>query len=113
MSTSVLYDAPGPRARRRARLISVVSLVLIVAALGWLIYTLAAPRETAAGGTNVGLFHPSRWDIFLDLVVWRAIWRGVLATLQMAATGAVLAMIFGVVLAFLRSRTSAWIRVPT
>ncbi len=113
MSTSVLYDAPGPKARRRARIISAISVVLLLAGLAWLIYTLAAPRETAAGGTNVGLFHPSRWDIFLDLVVWRAIWRGVVATLQMAAVGAVFAMIIGIAFAFLRSRRSAWIRVPT
>ena len=112
MSASVLYDAPGPSARRRAHVISVVSLVLLLAGVGWLIFTLAAPRETAAGGTNVGLFHPSRWDIFLDLVVWRAIWRGVLATLQMAAVGAALALIIGVGFAFLRGRRSAWIRVP-
>jgi glutamate transport system permease protein len=112
MSTSVLYDAPGPRAKRRARIISALSLLVLLAGLGWLIYTLAAPRETAAGGTNVGLFDPSRWDIFTDLVVWRAIWRGVLATLQMAAIGAVLAMIFGITIAFLRSRRSPWIRIP-
>src|SRR3712207_8631771 len=39
---------------------------------------------------------PSRWDIFLDLEVWRAIGRGVTATLQMAAVGAVLAVIIGI-----------------
>ncbi|MFC0682103.1 amino acid ABC transporter permease [Lysobacter korlensis] len=113
MSASVLYDAPGPRARRRARIISVISLLVLAAAIGWLIFALAAPRETAAGGTNVGLFHPSRWDIFLDLAVWRALWRGALATLQMAGAGAVLAMVIGVAFAFLRGRESAWIRVPT
>ena len=31
--TSVLYDAPGPRARRRSVLISVVGAVVIVAGL--------------------------------------------------------------------------------
>jgi glutamate transport system permease protein len=113
MSTSVLYDAPGPKAKRRARIISAVALLLVLAGVGWLIYTLAAPRETAAGGTNVGLFDPSRWDIFTDLVVWRAILRGALATLQMAAVAAVLAMIIGIAFAFLRGRASAWIRVPT
>jgi glutamate transport system permease protein len=113
MSTSVLYDAPGPKARRRARIISLVSLVLLAALIVWLIFTLAAPRATAAGGTNVGLFHPTRWDIFTDLAVWRAIWRGVVATLQMAAAGAVLAMVIGILFAFLRGRRSAWIRIPT
>jgi glutamate transport system permease protein len=113
MSTSVLYDAPGPRARRRARILSVVALLLILAGLAWVILTLAAPRETAAGGTNVGLFDPSRWDIFLDLVVWRAIGRGIVATLQMAAVAAVLAMIIGMLFAFLRTSRTAWVRIPT
>jgi glutamate transport system permease protein len=113
MSASVLYDAPGPRSRRRGRILSIVSVVLIVAGLAWLIFTLAAPRTTAAGGTNVGLFHPTRWDIFLDVEVWRAIWRGVLATLQMAALGALFAMAIGMVFAFLRSVRSRWVRIPT
>ena len=113
MSQSVLYDAPGPRAIRRSRIISVVSAVLIALGIAWLIFTLAAPRETAGGSTQVGLFDPSRWDILLDLAFWRAIGRGVLGTLQMAGVAAVLAMIIGILFSFGRTARTAWIRVPT
>lgn len=113
MSQSVLYDAPGPRAKRFSRVLSVVAAVLFVAGLVWLVLTLAAPRVTAGGATQPGLFDSSRWDIFLDLVVWRAIGRGVLATLQMAAVAAVLAMIIGILFSFGRTATSKLVRIPT
>ena len=113
MSQSVLYDAPGPRARRRSRMISIVSAILIAAGIAWLIVTLAAPRVTAGGSTQPGMFDASRWDIFLDLAVWRAVWRGVLATLQMAAVAAVFALIIGILFSFGRTARSAFIRVPT
>ncbi|HEX2212402.1 MAG TPA: amino acid ABC transporter permease, partial [Mycobacterium sp.] len=39
MTTStVLFDAPGPRARLRNRLVSVVTAV-VLAAVAWLVYT--------------------------------------------------------------------------
>ena len=113
MSQSVLYDAPGPRAIRRSRIISVVSAVLIALGIAWLIFTLAAPRETAGGSTQVGLFDPSRWDILLDVAYWRAIGRGIQGTLQMAGVAAVLAMIIGILFSFGRTARTAWIRVPT
>ena len=34
---SVLYDAPGPKARARSRVISVVGVLAIAALLGWVI----------------------------------------------------------------------------
>jgi glutamate transport system permease protein len=113
MSQSVLYDAPGPKARRNSRILSVVGVILLVAGLTWVIATLAAPRTTAAGSVQVGLFDPSRWDIFLDLVTWRAIGRGLLGTLRMAATAAVLALAVGILFSFGRTATSRWVRVPT
>jgi glutamate transport system permease protein len=112
MSTSVLYDAPGPKARRRSVIFSVVGLVVILAGIAWLLMTLAAPRVTANGAVQPGLLDGSRWDIFLDRAVWRTIGMGVLATLQMAAVAAVLAIIIGILFSFGRSARAAWIRVP-
>ncbi|WP_165066972.1 amino acid ABC transporter permease [Marisediminicola senii] len=113
MSQSVLYDAPGPKARRRSRIISIVAGVLVIAGLAWLIITLGAERVTAGGVTQPGLWDASRWDIFLDLAVWRAIGRGVLATLQMAAVAAVLAIVIGILFSFGRTAKARWIRIPT
>lgn len=113
MSVSVLYDAPGPKARRNSRITSVVGIILIVAGLAWLISSLAAERVTATGSVQPGMFDPSRWDIFNDLEVWRSLGRGTLATLQMAGVAAVLAIAFGILLSFMRTARSKWIRVPT
>ena len=110
---SVLFDAPGPRARRRARVVSVLAVVAIAGLLAAMIYTLAIPRTTAAGSTLPGLFDPSRWDVFNDRAVWRAIGTGVLNTLRMAGAGAVLAIAIGTLFSFLRTSSHAVIRIPS
>lgn len=112
MTVSVLYDAPGPKARRRSVMTSIVGTVVIVAILGWLVATLAAERTTVAGATLPGLFDPSRWDIFNDLVVWRSLGEAALNTLAMAGAAAALALVIGVLFSFGRTAASAWIRVP-
>src|SRR5690606_34266645 len=77
---SVLFDAPGPKARRRSVISSIVSGLLILAGLGWIALTLAAPRESG-GITLPGYFDPSRWDVFADPAVWeRIIFVGVAGT---------------------------------
>lgn len=112
MSASVLFDAPGPKARRRSIIISIVGSIAIAGGLFALIWTLAAERTTAAGAVVPGLFHPTRWDIFLNPLVWARLGDGVVATLQMAAVGAFFAIIIGVLFSFGRAATSKWIRIP-
>ena len=111
--TSVLYDTPGPKAKRRARIISVVAVLAIVGVLVAVVVALAVPRTTATGQVLPGLFDPSRWDVFNDLVVWRAIGNGVLGTLQMAGLAAVLAIVVGVLFSFARTASLAVIRIPS
>jgi glutamate transport system permease protein len=112
MSTSVLFDAPGPRARRFSLILSVVSLILIAALAVWVVTLLAAPRESG-GITLPGMFDASRWDIFVDPEVWASIGRGVVATLQAAAVAAVGALILGIVFSLMRSSAIGWVRIPT
>lgn len=112
MTTSVLYDAPGPVARRRSAMTSVVGAVILIALAAWLISTLAAERTTAAGAVLPGLFDASRWDIFADPVVWQSLGRGALNTLAMAGVAAVLALAIGVLFSFGRTARSRWIRFP-
>ncbi|MFD2758819.1 amino acid ABC transporter permease [Gulosibacter faecalis] len=118
MSASVLYDAPGPKTRRTSRLISAIVSAVIVILLGWFIFTLGQPRTTASGAVLDGLWDASRWDIFVDPddagEVWEGLlWRGlVLGTLRAAGLAAVLALIFGVLLALGRMARSPWIRIP-
>ena len=113
MTGSVLYDAPGPKAKRLARIVSVVSVLLIAGGLAAVILTLAAPRTTATGQVLPGLFDPSRWDVFNDLAVWRAIGNGVLGTLRMAGLAAVLAIAVGVLFSFARSASWKIVRIPS
>lgn len=110
--TSVLFDAPGPRARRTSLIVSSVALILIAAGLAWVVLTLAAPRESG-GITLPGMFDPTRWAAFAEPELWGSVWRGVVATLQAAAISAVGAIILGVILSLMRSSPRAWIRVPT
>lgn len=109
--TSVLFDAPGPRARRLSLILSIVSLILILALVAWVVMLLAAPRSSG-GITLPGMFDPSRWDIFADPQVWGFVGQGVVATLQAAAVAAVGAIVLGIVFSLLRSSRIAWVRVP-
>jgi len=113
MSTSVLYDAPGPKTRRNSTIASVVSAVLILALLVWVYLVLAAPRISANGAEQPGLFDPSRTDILADPEVWGAFGRAVLATLRMAGVAAVLAIVVGILFSFGRTARSKWVRIPT
>lgn len=92
MSTSVLYDTPGPVARRRSRVGSVLGSVL---ALGLL--ALFGVRLQGAG-----VLEPEVWSIFSDPEVWTFLLGALGATLRAAALAAVLAAVLGFVLAVLR-----------
>jgi glutamate transport system permease protein len=109
----VLFDAPGPRARRLSRILSWISGVVLLGLVGWGIVILNTPRES--GGIILpGMFDPSRWDILADPEFWEfVIFTGVWNTLRAALVAAVLAIALGVLLALARSSTIAWVRVPT
>ncbi len=105
--SSVLYDEPGPRMRRRILVYSVIGTILVLGLLAIALLRLA----------DNGVFEANRWDIFYKDVlgftpedVWGALWDGLWATLKAAAAAAVLALLLGVVLAILRMSRSRWIR---
>ncbi|TFC88222.1 amino acid ABC transporter permease [Cryobacterium sp. TMT3-29-2] len=111
--TSVLYDVPGPKAVFRSRLFSVVAGLIIVAGLVWLILALGAPKTSANGAVQPGLWDASRWDVFADREVWRTLGRGALNTLRMAGVAAAFALVLGVLFSFGRVSDTKWIRIPT
>jgi glutamate transport system permease protein len=113
MSMSTIYDAPGPIARRRARIASIVAAAVILALLVWVIYLLASPRVSANGARTPGVFDASRIDILGDPVVWQAVVGGLSGTLQMAAVAAAGAMFIGILFSFARLSEVRWIRTPT
>ena len=110
--SSVLYDAPGPKARALSRAISIVGVIVIAVLLAWLVFTLGAPKASANGAVQPGMWDVTRWDVFTDVQVWRRIGAGVLGTLRMAGVAAAIALVLGVVFAFARSADHKAIRVP-
>lgn len=101
--TSVLYDVPGPKARRVSLLGSIIGIVLIALLLAGAITVLA----------NQGIFEGQRWAIFQNPQVWALIGDGIGATLSAAALAAVIAFPLGLALCLLRISDVAWIRIPT
>ncbi|MDI3213799.1 amino acid ABC transporter permease [Arthrobacter sp. AL12] len=101
--TSVLYDVPGPKARRVSLIGSVIGVVAIAGLLWWAITILA----------QQGIFEPERWAVFQIPEVWVLIGNGIIATLTAAAVAAVIAFPLGLVLCLMRISDVAWIRIPT
>ncbi|TDD32456.1 amino acid ABC transporter permease [Nonomuraea terrae] len=103
MSTSVLFDVPGPRARTRNALLTVASVILVGAAL-YGIYS---------GFDAKGQWRAEIWQPFLEWETWEFyIFPGLLGTLRAAAVASVLALVFGAVFGLARLSDHRWIRVP-
>ncbi|WP_034483448.1 amino acid ABC transporter permease [Actinomadura oligospora] len=100
---TVLFDAPGPRARRRNLTLTLVSALVILGLIAWIIYDLA----------DKGQFAGELWKPFTQWDVWRTYFiQGTINTLKAAAVGAVLALLFGAVFGLARLSDHWWIRVP-
>lgn len=100
--TSVLYDVPGPRAVLRNRMIGVVTVAVIAALLGFVIYRFA----------ETGQFSAEKWYVFTFSTVWVQIAEATGRTLAAFGAAAVLALLLGFVLAIGRMSDHAWVRVP-
>jgi glutamate transport system permease protein len=102
--SSVLFDEPGPRARRRTAVWSVVAGVVLVA-----LVVLAALQLASRG-----IFDADRWDIFTETSEsWEALLRrGLGATLRAAGVAALIALTAGTLVAVARMSSARWVRVP-
>ena len=99
----MLFDAPGPRARVRNRVISVTTLALIAVVAG-----LVVARLSAKGQLNA-----AKWKPFLTTDLWRTyVLPGIAGTLTAAALSIVLALILGLLLGVGRLSPHAAIRRP-
>ncbi|MHA7220867.1 amino acid ABC transporter permease [Arthrobacter sp. RHLT1-20] len=101
--SSVLYDVPGPKARRVSLIGSVIGVIAIAGLLYWAFTVLA----------QQGIFEAKRWEVFQIPDVWTLIGGGILATLSAAAVAAVIAFPLGLLLCLMRISEVAWIRIPT
>ncbi|MEU1544374.1 amino acid ABC transporter permease [Nocardia sp. NPDC005745] len=90
---SVLFDAPGPKARLRNNIYSVLVLA-VVAAAGWLLYR---------GFADKGQFTAEKWKPFLEAEVWSTyLLPGLRGTIVAALLSIVFALILGMVFGVLR-----------
>ena len=100
--TAVLYDAPGPRARRRNLLLGVVGVALVLAVATFVVYRFAV----------TGQFDPDVWQWVLYKNIQLLLADALLNTLRAFAVAAVLALVFGAVFAAGRLSDHRWLSGP-
>lgn len=104
MSSSVLFDAPGPRTRARHRVYTIAGALLVLGVLAL----------TVQRFYDYGQFEYSLWEPFLTPEYIQALLvDGLLKTLQMAALSIIFAVVLGVVLGIGKLSEHAWVRWPS
>jgi glutamate transport system permease protein len=97
MAGSVLFDAPGPRARIRNWVISAIAAVVTVVAL-WFVYSALESK---------GQLTAAKWEPFLTGNLWKTyLLPGIQGTLIAAAVSVVLALAIGFVMGVGRMSTN-------
>jgi glutamate transport system permease protein len=102
MSSSVLYDVPGPRARVRNRILGVATLAVVAAIIGFVIWRFI----------DTGQFSAAKWNVFSYSAIWERFGQATLATLAAFAVAAVGALVLGFILAIGRLSDHRWVRLP-
>jgi glutamate transport system permease protein len=97
----VLFDAPGPRARQRIRVLTVLSLLALVALAYVVVHQFAVNGQLAA----------DKWHPFTLWGFQSFLLDGLLMTLKAAAVAAVIALPLGALLALGRLSTRRAVRV--
>ena len=97
-ATQVLFDAPGPKGRRRILLLSVLSVVAILALLAGALWQFQSN----------GQLDPGKWIVYLRVDYVAFLGQGLWGTLKVTALAAVVAFPLGLLLA-LRDRDVALI----
>ncbi|MFD5661182.1 amino acid ABC transporter permease [Streptomyces hirsutus] len=99
--TSVLYDAPGPRAKRRNVIFSVVFVVLLALLLWWVYLTM----------DEKGQLEWALWKPFTESAAWTTyLLPGLVDTLKAAGLAMVMALPLGAVLGIARMSDHRWVR---
>lgn len=100
---SVLYDIPGPKAKRVNLIMSVVFGALLLLLAWYVLSTLAGKDQLTA----------EKWSPFLEADNWTTyLLPGLWATLEAAALSIVIALPIGAILGIGRLSDHAWVRWP-
>ncbi|MER6676305.1 amino acid ABC transporter permease [Streptomyces sp. NPDC000983] len=99
--TSVLYDAPGPKAKRRNVIFSIVFVVLL-ALLAWWVWQVMDDK---------GQLEWALWKPFTESAAWTTyLLPGLADTLKAAALAMVIALPLGAVFGIARMSDHRWVR---
>lgn len=90
-----LYEAPGPRTRRRVAVVTALSIAALLALLA------AVVRQFYV----TGQLSPRYWSFFTRWTTWRFLGQGMLGTVEVALSSMLLAFAMGFLM--MRGRTSA------
>ncbi|MEV3859779.1 amino acid ABC transporter permease [Streptomyces sp. NPDC050095] len=103
--TSVLYDAPGPRAKRRNILYSILFLIAFAAVIWWVVVALNDKHQ----------LDWEKWKpFFTDNLPWKTyIWPGLQNTLKAAALAMVIALPLGALFGISRLSDHLAVRLPS
>ncbi|WP_030221358.1 amino acid ABC transporter permease [Streptomyces bikiniensis] len=102
--SSVLYDNPGPRAKRR-NVLYTVGFLAVLAVLAWWVLSALADK---------GQLDADKWSPFVtDVRVWTTyLLPGLVETLKAAALSILIALPLGALLGIGRLSDHRWVRVP-
>ena len=99
----VLFDVPGPRARRRHRIGTVVVGLALAALMGWVLWVLWDKEQIT----------PEQWEPFIEPNIVELLYEGLVDTLTAAAVAIALAVAFGALFASGRLSDHAFLRWPS
>lgn len=106
MTNSVLYEPPGPRARRRSLIASLVVGLIMAAVLAWVVFQLGSRGQLTV----------DKWGPLIDPTnatfapLWNLLGEGVANTLLAAALAMAFSLAIGTLLAITRITSAAWYR---
>lgn len=100
--TQVLFDEPGPKARRNNIILSIVSAIVLAGLVAFVIWKFA----------DAGQLDSAKWYPFTFAQIQLVLLKGMGATLKVAVVASVLALVVGVVFALLRLSSKKAISVP-
>ncbi len=87
-----LFEKPGPKALKKIRLVTALSLAVLI-----LLIFLVIRQFYITGQLDARY-----WSFFLRFTTWRFLWSGLLGTIEAASLGGVLALIMGFLLMLAR-----------
>lgn len=102
-AVTVLYDVPGPNAKRRYRLYALITVLALAAILAFVIVKF----------NDSGQFNAQKWKIFTYEQVRSSLFTGLKNTLKAFALGSVLALLFATVFASGRLSDHRILRYPS